>query len=104
MTEFGIRIADVAQQSRELGTLASARVEAERIRYRRDEFDDMAAVASRVVVVCVDDVAEQQRGSAIGVRELESVVQPSRTLLREDAQEDKQWDRQQERRRPSDRH
>ena len=47
----------------------------------------MAAVASRVRIVCLDHIAEQQSGPAIRVAQLECVVDPPMALAAEVAQE-----------------
>jgi hypothetical protein len=44
-------------------------------------------VEPRVGIVGLDDVAEQQRGAAIRVRELERVVDPNLPLAREHEQQ-----------------
>jgi hypothetical protein len=93
---------DVVEHCRELGALSSTCVETQLVSDRCDEVDDVAAVASRVVVVCLDDVAEQKGCAAIGVRELEDAVETCCPLSRKDAQQDEQGQREHEGRWPND--
>ena len=58
------------------------------------ERDDVAAVAAGVGVVRLDDVAEEERGAAIGLRELERGLDARLPLAGERAQ--KQRERQDE--------
>ncbi len=51
------------------------------------QLDDVAAVAPGVGVVRLDHVTEQERRPAVGVRELERVVDPALTLPRKDREE-----------------
>ena len=60
------------------------------------EIDDVAAVAPGVRVVGLDDVAEQQRGPAVGVAELDGVVDPTPSLSREEPDQPEQRQGQQE--------
>ena len=61
------------------------------------EVDDVAAVAAGVGVVGLDDVAEQERGAAVRVAELERVVDALLPLAREVAEQ--RHERQDEQRR-----
>ena len=79
-------LADVVQQRDELGVAALARGR-RAVARRQHEVDDMAAVASRVLVVGLDDVAEEQRRPAIRLRELERVVDPHAALAREEREQ-----------------
>ena len=88
MISFGIRILpDVVQQRHELGVAPGARVEPEFVRDRYRQRDDVAAVRAGVAVVRLDHVAEQERGAAVGVAELERVVDACFSLARERAEE-----------------
>ena len=51
------------------------------------QLDDVAAVAAGVLVVELDDVAEQQRGAAVGGAELERLIDPPRALAGEQPQQ-----------------
>ena len=67
-------LADVVQQRDELGVAAAAASRPSTSATAIDERDDVAAVRARVGVVGLDDVAEQQRRAAVGVAELERLV------------------------------
>ena len=54
------------------------------------ELDHVAAVRTGVGVVGLDHVAEQHRRAAIGLRELERLVDPRAALLREDPQQQRE--------------
>ena len=62
------------EECRELGLSPCLRVEAELVGDVEDERDDILAVQARVLVVGLDHISEQERGTAIGVRQLERVV------------------------------
>ena len=85
------------QQRHELGVAAATRVEPELLGHGDRERDDVAAVRARVGVVGLDDVAEEERGAAVRVAELERVVDPAAPLAREGAQEPGEWEHEQER-------
>ena len=78
-----LHLADVVEERGELDVLPGARREAEPLPDRDHELDDVAAVAARVRVVRLDHLAEQHRGAAIRVRELERVVEAPLPLLGE---------------------
>ncbi len=54
------------------------------------ERDDVAAVGARVLVVCLDDVAEQQRGALVGVVQLGHLLEALVALAREVAKDPEQ--------------
>ena len=77
-------LADVVQQRNELGVAPVARVrDAELVADGEHEVDDVAAVAAGVLVVGLDDVAEQEGGAAVRVAQLERVVDAVLALLAE---------------------
>ena len=59
-------LADVVQQRGELGRAAGLVVDAEVVGDRDGQLDDVLGVLAGVLVVGLDDVAEQQRGAAVG--------------------------------------
>ena len=73
-------------------------VEPEAVGDAEHEVDDVATVAARVLVVGLDDVAEQHRGAAVRARELERVVDAALALARE--RREQQEHRQNEQERP----
>ena len=81
-------LADVVQQRGELEVAPVARVEAEGVADRERERDDAVAVlAAGVGVVGLEQVAHQQRGAAVGVRERERVVDARAPLAREEGEQ-----------------
>ena len=78
---------DVVKQGRELSVAPLAGRQPQLVGDRERQIDDVAAVMARVRIVGLDDLAEQERGSAIGVPHLELVVDPHTPLAREDRQE-----------------
>ena len=74
---------DVVQQRDELAVATSFGVEAEPIAHAEHEVDDVAAVAAGVGVVGLDHVAEQKRGAAVRVAQLERVIDAPAPLARE---------------------
>ena len=87
MIASGMRIFPTSCRRGQLGVLLGARVEAELGRHADDELDHVAAVAARVGVVRLDDVAEEEGGAAVGVAELERVVDAAVPLAREEGEE-----------------
>ena len=71
------------QKRHELGLAPLVGVEIESLDHLDRQPDDVAAVAARVGVVGLDDVAEQVGGAAVGVAELERPVDLSPVLARE---------------------
>src|SRR5687768_13875348 len=88
---------DVVQQGDELRLPPFLRRNAEVVAHAQYEIDDMAAVASRVRVVGFDDVPEQERRSAICLRELERVVDARTPLAGEERDEPEQRQREEKR-------
>ena len=80
-------LAHVVQEGRELGAPPLARRQAEAVGHREREQDDLARVVARVLVVGLDHVAEKERGAAVGVAELERVVDPPPPLLRQEGEQ-----------------
>jgi hypothetical protein len=81
-------LADVVQQRGELEVAAVARVEAEGSPTAQRERDDAVAVlAAGVGVVGLEQVAHQQRGAAIGVRQRERLVDARAPLAREEGEQ-----------------
>ena len=74
-----------------------ARLEPELVGDADDEVDDVAAVAAGVLVVGLDDVAEQHRRAAVRGRELERVVDAVLPLAREGREEQEHGQHEQER-------
>ena len=66
----------VVQQRREFDVATAGRAETERIDDRHGKVDDLAAVRSRVVVIGLDNVPEEERGASVGGAQRELVVQP----------------------------
>ena len=62
---------------------------------RERQLHDVPAVHARVLVVGLDHVAEQEGGAAVGVAELELVVDPHAALAREDREQADQRQREQ---------
>src|SRR5439155_7138848 len=60
------------------------------------EVDDVAGVQARVGVIGLDHVAQQERGAAIGVRELERVVQSALAFTGKEGQESDERRREQD--------
>ena len=58
--------------------------------HRERERDDLPRVVARVLVIRLDDVAEKEGGAAVGVPELESVVDPPPPLLRQESEQGEQ--------------
>ena len=54
---------------------------------RQRQLDHVLGVIARVLVVGLDHVAQQQRGAAIGLRELQRVVDPRLALAREEREQ-----------------
>ena len=69
-------LADVVQKRRELGVEAIAVSQVERVGDRHHELTTSLAVEAGVGVVGLDHVAEQKGRAAVGVGELERVVDP----------------------------
>jgi len=80
-------LADIVEQRSELGVAPVACVQVKAVADVKHERDDVAAVAAGVRVVGLDDVAEQHRRAAIGMAELERVVDAGAPLAGELAQE-----------------
>ena len=79
-------LADVVQQRGELEVAPVARVEPEGVADGQGERDDAVAVlAAGVGVVGLEQVAHEQRGAAVGVRERERLVDVRAPLAREEA-------------------
>ena len=76
------------------------RVDRELVGDGEHESEHVAAVGAGVLVVRLDDVAEQEGGAAVRVRELERLVDPPLPLQRRDADHGEQRQRQQQRRLP----
>ena len=85
------------QQRHELGVAPAAGVEPELVGDGDGERDDVAAVRAGVGVVGLDDVAEQERRAAVGVAELERVIDTGPPLARERAEERDEREHEQER-------
>jgi hypothetical protein len=81
------------QQRRELGVAPLARRETELVDDLQRQLDHVAAVSTRVLVVGLDDVSEQERGPAVGVAQLELVVDPHPPLTREHREQRHQRER-----------
>ena len=75
------------QQRAELGAAAGLVVDAEGVGDLQGELDDVLRVVARVLVVGLDHVAEQQRGAAVGLRELERAVDARLALAGEEGEE-----------------
>ena len=80
-------LADVVEQRRELCVAALGVRQPELVVDLEHEVDDVPAVAARVRVVGLDDVAEQERRSAVRVAELERVVDAALALAAEIAEQ-----------------
>jgi hypothetical protein len=78
---------DVVQQRGELEVAELGAGQPQPLAYRHRELDDVAAVAAGVLVVELDDVAEQQRRAAVGGAELERLIDPPGALAREQPQQ-----------------
>ena len=89
-------LAHVVQQRHELGVAPAAGVEPELVGDTEAERDDVTAVAAGVGVVRLDDVTQQERRPAIGVRELERVVDASAPLPCEDLEQARERQHEQE--------
>ena len=88
MISFGNpNLADVVEQGRELCVAPLAGGKSELVDDRKCQLDDVLAVLSRVRVVGLDDVAEQERCPAVGVAQLELVIDAHTPLAREDGEE-----------------
>jgi len=62
----------------------------------RRELQDVAAVGAGVRVLGFDDVAQQERGSPVGARELERLVESTLPLSRREADHEEERERKQE--------
>ena len=95
MIELGIAdLAHVVQQRRELEVAPLARAAARARRRHAAQLDHVTAVHAGVGVVGLDHVAEQEGGAAVGVAELELVVDPNPALAREDREQADQRQRE----------
>ena len=92
-----LHLADVVEECGELRLSPRTRVEAELVGDVQDERDDVLTVEARVRVVGLDHVAEQERGTAIGMRQLERVIDARPALPREVREEAHERDAEQER-------
>src|SRR5919108_4230478 len=88
-------LADVVQQRGELDAATRRLRQGEVFRHRDDERDDVAAVTAGVRVVGLDDVSEQERRAAVGMAELERLVDPHLTLAGEDGEQADERDAEQ---------
>ena len=77
-------LADVVQERGELRALTLVCVEPEAVGDTEHECDDVATVCARVLVVGFDDVAQQHRGAAIRMAELERMVDAHLALTGEE--------------------
>ena len=88
MISFGTRTLPTSCSSAANSSVAPlAGAELELVRDAHRELDDVAAVHAGVGVVGLDHVAEQERRAAVGVAQLELVVDPHPALAREDREQ-----------------
>ena len=87
---------DVVEERGELCIAPDRGAQPEPVADREHEIDDVTAVAPGVRVVGFDDVAEQKRGAAIGVTELDDMIDPRASLPREEPDQAEQWQGEQE--------
>jgi hypothetical protein len=80
-------LAHVVQERRKLRVTPLARAEPELVRDAQRHVDHVATVHAGVGVVRLDDVAEQEGGAAVGVTQLQLVVDPYAALAGEDRQQ-----------------
>ena len=97
-------LADVVEQRDELRVPTAPGVDPELLRHGEHEIDDVAAVRPRVGVVGLDDVAQQERGPAICMAQLEGPVDAHLPLAREDPEQADQGKDEQHRRGRAHRH
>src|SRR6266851_4503679 len=80
-------LADIVQQRCQLRLTPFAWGDFELVGDGERQFDDVAAVAPRVGVVGLDDVAEDECGAAVGLRQLERTIDAPLPLASEDREQ-----------------
>ena len=96
MIEFGTRTLPTSCSSAANSASRRSRAdEPEPVDDAQGQLDHVAAVHARVLVVGLDHVAEQEGGAAVGVAQLELVVDPHAALAREDREQADQRQREQ---------
>jgi hypothetical protein len=87
-------LADVVEQSRELGVPPLTCAEPQLVRNAKRQLDDVPAVDAGVGVVGLDHVTEEEGRAAVGVAQLELVIDPHAPLSREYGQQRDEWQRE----------
>ena len=82
-----VDLADVVQQRAELGLAPHVLADAELLGDAHREVDDVLGVVAGVLVVVLEQVAQQQRGAAVGAAELDRLGDPRLALAGEDGEQ-----------------
>ncbi len=82
-----VDLADVVQERAELGLAAYFLADAHPLGDAHGEVDDVLGVVAGVLVVVLEQIAQQHRGAAVGTSEFDRLGDPRLALAREDGQQ-----------------